>query len=560
MKRFWMALGLAGLMAVPVPAAPQGGVVTVGTATITPNGTTTTINQTSVQAIVNWGSFNVLQGESVVFNLPGTGAAILNRVNVGNPSTIAGSLIAPNGGTVFLVNPSGIFFGGTAQVNVGSFLASTADISNANFQASNFTFASGAGLSPIIVSPGATIGANSGFVVLAAPLLDNEGQVGAIGNVSLAAASGFSIDGAGTFVSVTPVLLVPGSVTIPAGFPITPTLSTELTNFFPLTLPVPPPGILAAPVTLPNSEGILVSNGNYNAANLTFTSAQGTALAGGQATTLTGTFLTAPGTGQVVDNKLTVTSPPAAPGGTTTTASTTPNPTGTTVTLGTGTSAETTVGTSGPAATLGVTATLGSTTANLGSTTTATLGGTTTASVGSTTSATDTALATTSYATVNPPSGTSLTPTVPGGVSTTGSLATPLSTTTGTVGTGDTTVGTGTATGTTSAITGSTVDITANGQILASTGLNPPPARPALDAPSLPTGDTSGPALAPVQLPTSTTDVVLGDAMDDRRARFRHAHPKPDFRVVNRPGLLMPHAADGPLMRRLFAAHHELYH
>ncbi|WP_148572183.1 two-partner secretion domain-containing protein, partial [Aliarcobacter cryaerophilus] len=51
-------------------AAPSGGTVVSGTATINQSGNTTNINQSSNKAIINWQSFNIANGETVNFNQP----------------------------------------------------------------------------------------------------------------------------------------------------------------------------------------------------------------------------------------------------------------------------------------------------------------------------------------------------------------------------------------------------------------------------------------------------------------------------------------------------------
>ena len=104
-------------------AAPQGGTVAAGSATISQNGTLTTINQASQKAIINWNSFNIAKGETVRFNQPGAAAIALNRVTGNNASAIYGTLSA--NGQVFLVNPNGVLFAKGAQVNVGGLAAST---------------------------------------------------------------------------------------------------------------------------------------------------------------------------------------------------------------------------------------------------------------------------------------------------------------------------------------------------------------------------------------------------------------------------------------------------
>ena len=60
---------------------PTGGSVAAGSATIgTPSNGTLTINQTSANAVVNWQTFNIGQGNGVTFVQPDASSAILNRV------------------------------------------------------------------------------------------------------------------------------------------------------------------------------------------------------------------------------------------------------------------------------------------------------------------------------------------------------------------------------------------------------------------------------------------------------------------------------------------------
>ncbi|MCC8965149.1 filamentous hemagglutinin family protein [Bradyrhizobium sp. Pear76] len=92
------------------------------------------ITQTAPQAILNWQSFNVGAGTDVVFNQQGNSNWVaLNRVigNVG-PSQILGHINAD--GQVLLINQNGIIFGGASQVNVGSLVASTLNVTDQQFK------------------------------------------------------------------------------------------------------------------------------------------------------------------------------------------------------------------------------------------------------------------------------------------------------------------------------------------------------------------------------------------------------------------------------------------
>lgn len=98
-------------------ALPTGGQVVAGTAAISQAGSAMTINQHTDKMIANWNTFNIGQNASVAFQQPGASSVALNRILDQNPSQIFGSLSA--NGQVFLLNPAGVYFGPTAQVDVG---------------------------------------------------------------------------------------------------------------------------------------------------------------------------------------------------------------------------------------------------------------------------------------------------------------------------------------------------------------------------------------------------------------------------------------------------------
>ncbi len=97
------------------------------------------ITLSDTRAAVNWNSFNIGSKAEVNFKGPAGGWMVLNRVAEGNPSKIYGKL-SGQGGTVFLINPSGITFGGTAQVDVGSLVASTLNIEDSDFEKGTYEF------------------------------------------------------------------------------------------------------------------------------------------------------------------------------------------------------------------------------------------------------------------------------------------------------------------------------------------------------------------------------------------------------------------------------------
>lgn len=110
----------------PVGGVPVRGIVDLGAAS---NGTMT-IGQTSARAIVNWADFSLgLNNTLNITQTMGAGSVLLNRViNNGPRSDIFGTINAP--GHVFIVNPAGVVFGASSQINVGGLVASTLDIAN----------------------------------------------------------------------------------------------------------------------------------------------------------------------------------------------------------------------------------------------------------------------------------------------------------------------------------------------------------------------------------------------------------------------------------------------
>ena len=164
------------------------------------------ILQSSPQAILNWNQFNIGLGETVRFLQPGTQAAILNRVTGTDPSLIQGML--QGNGRVFLLNPNGILFGPNSVVDVGSFMASTLKMSDADFLNGTFKLTQDRSL-PLaaITNQGQIHVADGGFVVLTSPLLDNQGLIVAqSGTVHLGATTQatFSVDGRGQIQFVMP--------------------------------------------------------------------------------------------------------------------------------------------------------------------------------------------------------------------------------------------------------------------------------------------------------------------------------------------------------------------
>src|ERR1700688_2022684 len=136
LRRFLLMISaLAPLTLASALAGPNGASVVGGSATVQGQGTANVVvNQTSNSAVINWNTFNIGAGETTRINMPSASYVELDRVTGGlGPSQIRGSL--SSNGQVFLVNPDGILFGAGARINVGGLLATTNNISNADFMA-----------------------------------------------------------------------------------------------------------------------------------------------------------------------------------------------------------------------------------------------------------------------------------------------------------------------------------------------------------------------------------------------------------------------------------------
>jgi filamentous hemagglutinin family protein len=160
--------------------------VVSGTANITNSGSTLTVQQLTNNAIINWHDFSINSGQLSKFVQPSALSAALNRVTGGVPSAIYGTLQA--NGRIYLINPNGITVGPTGVINTQSFIASTLDVSNAQFVAGgNMTFS---GASQASVANAGQITALGGDVLLVGRTVRNTGTVTSqSGTAGLAAGS-----------------------------------------------------------------------------------------------------------------------------------------------------------------------------------------------------------------------------------------------------------------------------------------------------------------------------------------------------------------------------------
>ncbi len=112
-----------------------------------------TIDQHVSDCVIDWDTFNIGAGNTVSFLQQSSSWRVLNRVSGAEFSTITGSLTAP--GTVYIVNPAGIYFTGGAVVDVGGIYAAAGSMSDTDFMAGVDRFT---GLQGEVVNEGSLFG------------------------------------------------------------------------------------------------------------------------------------------------------------------------------------------------------------------------------------------------------------------------------------------------------------------------------------------------------------------------------------------------------------------
>jgi filamentous hemagglutinin family protein len=192
----WTLMALLGCWTPQAALAlPQEGQVLAGEAQINQvSPVQLNIQQSSNRAVINWNSFSVDVPEQINFVQPSAASATLNRVTGNSPSTIAGKINA--NGQVMLVNPNGILFTPTAQINVAGLLATTLDIKDSDFMQGNLR------LQQILGQPLSTVEnqgqitvKDGGYVGLVAPAVANSGVIQAkLGKVVLASGTQATLD------------------------------------------------------------------------------------------------------------------------------------------------------------------------------------------------------------------------------------------------------------------------------------------------------------------------------------------------------------------------------
>lgn len=183
------AVAVALCFAPPGWANPVGGTVVSGSASISSNGAVLTVTNTP-GTVLNWQQFNIAAGETTRFVQQSAQSTVLNRVVTNNPSQIFGTL--SSNGQVYLINPSGILFGVGSVVDVNGLIASTLNISNADFLLGRHNFSGNNGTS--VLNQGTITTPLGGRVYLIGNNVTNQGVITSPqGQVLLAAGNQVSL-------------------------------------------------------------------------------------------------------------------------------------------------------------------------------------------------------------------------------------------------------------------------------------------------------------------------------------------------------------------------------
>tara|TARA_B100001079_G_scaffold163460_1_gene140161 strand:+ start:132 stop:2435 length:2304 start_codon:yes stop_codon:yes gene_type:complete len=210
-----------------VYALPQDGKIVSGAGTISNDGVgNLTVNQASDKIAIDWQSFSIGNNESVMFLQPSASASALNNVIGSLGSVIQGTLNA--NGQVILTNPNGIHISPTANIDVGSLISSTLNISTQDFVNNLYRFAQNPDQPLGYILNEGTIRA-SDFVALIAPGVENKGVVVAnLGTASVVAGEEVTVDFVGDeLINFSITKAVAGTVLDREGNPISDQISNS---------------------------------------------------------------------------------------------------------------------------------------------------------------------------------------------------------------------------------------------------------------------------------------------------------------------------------------------
>ena len=171
LKSIAIAIAQSVLFAPHAASLPSNPEILAGDIQVNTNATGMIITQASQRAVLEYQQFNIGSSEKVQFVQPSSNSLTLNKVSGPDASTIAGQLSA--NGHIYLVNPNGVFFTPTAQVDLSGLVVTTLDITTEDFIDGDFEL--------LMPGPGkienqGRIEANQ-LLAFVAPLIENSGQL-----------------------------------------------------------------------------------------------------------------------------------------------------------------------------------------------------------------------------------------------------------------------------------------------------------------------------------------------------------------------------------------------
>ena len=228
LRRLFLDAVTALVMTVAVESAvhagslPQGPQVVTGTVQVqSASPTTLNINQSTDRAAINWQSFSISQGNTVNIQQPNARSIQLDQVVGNNVSQIFGDL--NSNGRVILANPSGVWFGPNAQVNVSGIVATTSTASSSDIAAfgagGNLNLSQPGKANASVVNQGTVTVSQAGLTAFVAPTVANNGMITAkLGTVQLSSGTAPTLDFYGDGLIS---LAVMGQVATAPGAPVT---------------------------------------------------------------------------------------------------------------------------------------------------------------------------------------------------------------------------------------------------------------------------------------------------------------------------------------------------
>jgi filamentous hemagglutinin family protein len=169
-----VALAVASCFAAPAALSnPTGASVVNGQVSFHQQGNLLQITN-SPNAIINWQSFSIGANEITRFVQGSASSAVLNRVVGQDPSSILGAM--QSNGRVFLINPNGVVFGASARLDVVGLVASSLNLSDADFLGGKLRFNEATGAAAV-VNEGVIATPSGGQVYLVGASVENRGLI-----------------------------------------------------------------------------------------------------------------------------------------------------------------------------------------------------------------------------------------------------------------------------------------------------------------------------------------------------------------------------------------------